>query len=218
MNPIIVFFCFVAGLAVLTPHGVAAAQDDEVELVLPAARQGYFIGGGLAFAANINDSDEVGQIGPLFGSYFNLRLGEMVTDWFGFGLHFGGGPTSDDRYDVGFGGGLLDVQFVLFDHFALRGGVGAGGLSTTDNEEDQDMLLGTGGAYYLAGASYDYFPFYDSGDSGGFSVTPTLQFIHLPGNTFRSYIVLLGVETLWWTGLDSNKLILPEDEAYSQED
>ena len=212
ITPLVLALCLVAN----SPN--ASAQDAEVvELSEPAARQGYFIGGGVSGISNLNNSDEIGDVGPLYGTYFNLRLGEMVTDWLGFGFHVGGGTGSDDRYDVGYGGGMLDVQIVPWDHLALRLGVGAGGLSTTDNKEDTDTLLGTGGAYYMAGASYDYFPAYDVYDSGGFSFTPSLQLIHLPGMEYESYIVTLGLEMTWWTGLDNNKLILPDDKAYTKE-
>ncbi|MBH25273.1 MAG: hypothetical protein CMH57_12640 [Myxococcales bacterium] len=198
--------------------GAEAAAPDDVVLVPPAPRQGYFISLGAGLSVNSNSSDDEGTIGPLTGAYFNLRLGEMVTDWLGFGFHAGGGFASDDRWSAGFGGGMLDAQFVPWDHLAVRFGVGAGGLSVTDNVEEQESLLGTGGGYYLVGLSYDWFPFHSPGESGGFSLTPALQGIYLPGATFQSTLIVLSIETTWWSGLDKNKLDLPDDEAYTEDE
>ncbi|MEO1272072.1 MAG: hypothetical protein AAFX99_28595, partial [Myxococcota bacterium] len=182
--------------------------------VPPEARQGYFIALGGGLSLNRNTSDEEGTIGTLTGWSLHLRLGEMVTDWLGFGFQAWGGRATDDRWTTGFGGGLLDVQLVLWDHLAVRLGAGAGGLSATDNVEEQETLLGTGGGMYMVGLSYDGFPFHNPGTSGGFSITPSVHVFYLPGTTFQSVLVTIGAELTWWSGLERNKLDLPDDEAY----
>lgn len=198
----------------------AFAQDDlteEVELVLPAPRQGYWIGAGYGGIANFNFQKEGDDSGALLGHGGHLRIGEMVTGWFGIGLQFGGGVAANSDFDTAFGGVVLDVQLVPIDHLAVHGGVGAGGLAATDLTDDEAGLLGTGGGFYMVGVSYDWFPFWDAG-SGGFSLSPQIQVQYLPGNLFEAYVVVASLDVTWWSGLEKNKLDLDIDEAYTPDD
>jgi hypothetical protein len=209
-----------AALLALLPR--AHAQDGEevgaqVELELPAARQGYWLGGGLFTTVNQNLQLEEDDTPALLGGAGHLRMGEMFNDWLGFGLQLGGGGGGDDRYSVGYGGLMLTGQLNPWRDLALHAGLGAGGLSLTDAEIQDGTLRGTGGAYYMIGASYDLFPWYEKG-SGGFSLAPTVQLQHLPGILTESWIVLVGVETLWWSGLERNKLDLSTEDAFRKED
>ncbi len=206
--------------ALLTLAGPLAAQDDPEEALLepPAARQGYFLGGGFGLAVNSNFRDEAEDTGALTGSAGQGRIGQMVTPWLGFGLQFGGGSAANDAgFDTGFGGLLLDTQIVPFGHLAVHLGIGAGGLSLTDPAADPGTLDGTGGGYFALGLSYDWFPFYEGG-SGGLSFTPNVQLQLLPGQIFRSTIVTVSLDILWWTGLDTNKLDLPPDQGFDPAD
>lgn len=205
--------------ALLLTGATAAAQDAtaEVELKPPQARQGYYIGGGLASMFNQNLRTEEEDTPTTSGGGGYLRFGQMIDDWIGAGFWIGGGGTGDERYSSGFGGLMLDLQLVPWDHLAVHLGIGAGGLSLTDSESDSDELMGTGGGYYMLGLSYDWFPFYEGG-SGGFSVTPTVQLQYLPGQIFDGFVGVVGVELLWWTGLEKNKLDLSVEEAYTREE
>lgn len=196
----------------------ARAEDEEIVLLPPEARQGYFISLGGAGMVNVNQSTE-DDVDTVYGSYYNLRLGQLVTEWLGFGLQFSGGFGEDGpgRWSVGFGGLQLDAHVVPTDKLAVRIGVGAGGLSATDAESRDGALKGTGGAYYSAGVSYDWFPFYDKG-SGGFGVTPLAQAMWFPGALWDGYLFTVGVEMTWWSGLPKNQLDLPIDEAFTKDD
>jgi hypothetical protein len=210
--------CALAALLVAALPCAALAQEaPEIELKIPQARQGYYLGGGLMTIFNQNYQLQADDTGVLSGGGAHVRLGQMINDWFGAGLWIGGGGASDDRFSAGFGGVMLDLQVVPWDHLGFHVGVGGGGLSLTDAESETDELLGTGGGYYLASVSYDWFPFYERG-SGGFSVTPSFQVQYFPGQVFDGLIYVVGLDLLWWTGLEKNKLDLPIDEAFTAED
>lgn len=209
--------------ALLLPALPAQAQtSDEIDgptpeptllMEAPGPRQGYYVGlgGGSVFNANFRTEDD--NTGTLTGGASQLRLGQMVTPWLGFGLQIGGGAASADGLSTGFGGLMLDAQVVPFDHLALHVALGAGGLSLTDDSNDDGMLEGTGGGYYAVGLSYDWFPFYDGG-SGGWSLTPHVQFQYMPGTIFDATIVQVGVEIVWWSGLPNNQLQYPDGEGF----
>lgn len=200
--------------------GIAAPLAVEAqELVPPAPRQGYYMGFTLGGAVNVNASVD-DEIDPLTGPLFVGRIGEMVTDWIGFGLLVGGGFGQGGSWESGFGGLMLETQLVppVLPHLAARIGVGAGGISLTDTEAvDQDVLKGTGGAYYAFGVSYDLFPFYDRG-SGGLGVVPSAQVHYMPGELVEAWFFVAGLEIAWWTGLDRDKLDLPFEEQYRRDE
>jgi hypothetical protein len=202
--------------SLVAPVAAQETADEEIELVIPAARQGYWIGAGYGGTANLNFQTDGPDTGTLLGSGGHLRIGQMITEWFGMGLQFGGGVAENDRFDTSFGGVMLDAQLVLLDHLAIHGGVGAGGLAATDHVDEDAGLLGTGGGFYMVGASYDWFPFWDRG-SGGWSLSPQAQLQYLPGNLFDAYVFLVSVDVVWWTGLEKNKLELGIDEAFQPE-
>lgn len=198
---------------------LVARDADAQEIVPPAPRQGYYLAFSASSALNVNSSTE-DDVDAIYGTFFQGRLGEMVTDWLGFGLQFGGGAGAGGSWESAYGGLMLDAQFVLPALPALSAhiGAGAGGISITDTEAvDQDVLKGTGGAYYAVGLAYDLFPFYDKG-SGGFSVVPHVQAHYMPGNIVNAWFFVAGLELTWWTGLDRDKLDLPYEEQYQRGD
>jgi hypothetical protein len=207
---------FPALLLILVTASAATAQEESTELYLeaPAARQGYYIAGGLDGALNQNTRKELGETGLLLGQSSHARIGQMVTSWLGFGLHMGGGATSNETFDASFGGLALEMQLVPFEHVSLGAAVGAGGLGLTDKTDEEGELDGTGGGYFIFRAGYDIFPLYDGG-SGGLSFTPNVQLMILPGEVFEATIFTVGVEVVWWSGLDTNKLIMPDTEGYT---
>ena len=203
-------------LALTSGVGTLCAQDDieeEVILEKPAARQGYWIGGGVSGASNINARKNEDDTGALTGYHVSFRMGELLTSTVGIGLQFGGGPVSNDRFSGGFGGVAMTASWAPWSHLAIHGGVGVGGFGARDSESEDRELIGTGGGYYMAGASYDWFPFWDQ-STGGFSFSPRFQVQYLPGNLLEAWVFTLGLETLWWSGLDKNKLDLDVESAY----
>lgn len=191
----------------------AAAQD--VTLVKPAARQGYYLSLSSGGVINHSSSSE-DEFDTLTGLSFSLRAGEMITEWIGAGLRAGGGTLSGGQWGGGFGGLQLEIQTAPLRALAITVGVGAGGLSLSSADPDDDDLRGTGGAYYTAGLSYDLFPFYESG-SGGLSLTPFVRVAYLPGDVFQGTLMVAGLEVIWWSGLAKNKLDLPLDDAFTPE-
>lgn len=208
------------GLALLLTPSLALAQEadpEEVVLVPPAARQGYFVSLGGQYSLHFNDHQDEDSLGLLPGSMGVLHVGEMLTERFGFGLRVHAGQASDDTWDSVFLGVLVDAQLVLFDHLALYVGAGVGSLRATDTSDDEAPLRAVGGGYYLAGVSYDFFPFHEQGESGGLAVTPSAQVMYLPGDSFHSTLVTFGLSFTWWSGLEKNMLELPHEEAYTHE-
>ncbi len=209
-------FILALGFCLASPALAQDAQVEEIALVVPGPRQGYWIGVGYGGIANLNFQTEGPDTKTLVGSGGHLRIGQMITEWFGMGLQFGGGAAENDRFDTSFGGVMLDAQLVVVDHLAVHAGVGAGGLAATDHVDEDAGLLGTGGGFYMAGLSYDWFPFWDEG-SGGLSLSPQAQVQYLPGNLFEAYVFVVSLDIIWWTGLEKNKLELDIDEAYKPE-
>lgn len=201
------------------------AQAQQLELRQPAARQGYYVGGGLRSTNAYGRGDNVGGLGLQFGFGFSFRTGQMVNDYLGVGLYLnaGGGGSSD----WGFGGGGLGIEMMykpLDDYdFAVRGGIGfaAGGLSRREEElaRDDDPSGGIG-ANYTLGVSYDLFPFYekDKYESGGFAFTGFFEVNLLPADEFWIITSVTGLEITYWFGLDDNKLDLPADRVFQVDD
>jgi hypothetical protein len=69
---------------------------EQVELVPPQARQGFYLGLGLRSGLMGVHTDEVGSLGLFYqGGTFNFRFGQMATDLLGFGMsiELGGGSS-----------------------------------------------------------------------------------------------------------------------------
>jgi hypothetical protein len=212
MNHLVHSAAILVSLALAFPVAAQEIQDEEVVLELPAARQGYWIGGGVAGVTNVNNRTDGPDTGVLIGYDFHLRMGELITESVGIGLQLGGGPLENDLYEGGFGGVALTAHWAPLGHASVHGGVGAGGIGARATSQGRE-LTGTGGGYYVLGLAYDLFPFWDEG-SGGFSLSPTLQAQYLPGPLFEAWIVTFCVDVMWWTGLDKHKLDLDVDMAY----
>lgn len=201
------------------------AKATAQELTPPAARQGYWIGGGYRSILLYSDSEDVGDIGPFLGGGFTLRFGQMSNDWIGFGLAlmFAGG--GGDVWNSGYGGLSLDVNLVppILENLTVRLGTGVAGLSLSRVDESRETSSdpdGTFGALFTVGVSYDLFPFYDREDSGsgGFAVTGFVEFQALPGDGLLTLGGLIGIEVTYFFGLPKNRLELPPDAAFQVED
>jgi len=182
-------------------------------LTIPEARQGYFVSLGLQSAGATSKDHDLGRLAPALGGGFSLRVGEMLTDWLGFGLQIETGMVQNDRWQVAYGGLLLATQTNLWRTLGLHLGAGVGFNDATDKSKKVIGSRGTAGAFYSAGVSYDFFPFQNEG-SGGWAVTPILQAKYFPGDSFNSTMVSIGIEGVWWSGLDKQQLELSPEEAF----
>ena len=213
----------VAGM-VVTAGGTARAQDTQVELLKPKARQGYYLGGGPRLLSLVVDDEDLGSLGGLFGFGVAFRFGQKVNEWFGLGLVLSGGGASNEDWSVGGGGLLLEAQLQPWQQtdlaFRLGIGVFGFGVSRVDSAlETDDDPEGTFGAVYTVGASYELFPWYSAADydSGGTAFSFFVEGQFSPGlGGVTSIGAIIGVEFTWWSGLNRNKLDLPVDAAFSK--
>jgi hypothetical protein len=213
---------FLAAVLAAAPSSAFAQQ---LELLKPAGRQGYYIGGGFRQAVLTMDADKVGNLGVMLGGGAAIRLGQMVDDFFGFGLaiSMGGGSTSE--WSGGYGALQLEGQIAPLDgeDLAVRLGVGLGALgigrsdTAMETEDDPD---GTFGTLYSLGVSYDLFPFYDAEkyETGGFAFTGYVDATLLPGGNVLIAGIFLGLEITYWFGFQQSRLELPPDAAFQKED
>lgn len=204
-----------AGMAGAT--GAAHAQT----LVEPAARQGYYLGGGVRQGAFDMISTTAGNLGFMQGGGFDLRLGQMAGETFGFGLVlvFAGGGNDD--WAGGFGALQLEGQYIIFPDLALRGGIGVGGLGVgraKPEDKREDDPTGTAGTLYTLGFSYDWFPWWEKPDgSGGFAFTVYIEGALLPSSDLTTFGMLAGIEVNYWFGIGDNKLELSPDDAFEKD-
>ena len=188
---------------------VATTQD----LAEPAARQGYYVAAGIQSVVSRNTDEDVGTLAPLYGGAASLRAGQMVTPWLGFGLQLELGTASSHRWRQQHGGLMLAGQLVPWRHLGVHAGAGWGFVLAEDKEDRFEDGVGVGGAYFSVGLSYDFFPSYERG-SGGWAVTPSAALKSVPSGGFDAWMVWVGVDVVWWLGLDDNQLALSVDEAY----
>jgi hypothetical protein len=205
-------FSLAAGVAEL-----ASAQT----LVVPAPRQGYYLGGGVRQAAGSMISSTAGNLGFFQGGAFTLRLGQMAGQEFGFGLVLSSGGGQNDDWTGGYGALQIEAQYVFFENLAFRGGVGVGGLGVgrvKPEDEREDDPSGTFGSLYTLGFSYDWFPWWERADgSGGFAFTVYIEGYLLPGDDLAAFGALAGIEVNYWFGIDDHKLDLPPEEAFEDD-
>lgn len=214
----------IIGAIALASSGVASEAVAQ-ELTKPAARQGYYIGGGLRQLVGGSGGEVVGSFGFMQGFGMALRFGQMATDHIGLGLVFGGGGSANGDWRVGGGHLSMELTYKPLDDYdlGLRGGIGFGVLSATRAEEEDvrdDDPEGGIGAQFSLGASYDLFPFYDKAEfeSGGFAFTGFAEFTVLPADPLWSVNFVVGLEVTYWFGLAKNKLELPADRAFELDD
>ena len=208
-----------AGLTLLI--ALAAQTQSEVELVPPKARQGFFLGLGLRSGLMGADAEPVGSLGLLQGGLFNFHFGQMVNNLYGFGLSvdFGGGQSRD--WVAGLGALSVSFHLAPFEKidFAFHAAVGPGFVSVIRKDEEaarEDDPEGGYGALYTLGATYDWFPFHDPGESGGFAITTFVEGRIFPTGDIIAGGIFAGVELGYWFGFGRNRLDLEVEEAYQR--
>ena len=203
----------------LTTNAQEADQPEAPEaapLEAPAPDQGYYVSLGVHFArlATLDDGEWVKGLNAAQGT---LRLGQSLTPWFDLGLRIDYGRLLfEDR-----GGQLaslgLDVGLRPGGAWLLRLGVGMGaaGVGAAANSEND---AGTFGALLALELGYSFFPFYEAGESGAFTITPILRLNSAQlGRDNAAYWASLGIEITLWMGRPRNQLKLSLEEAFPQE-
>lgn len=183
-------------------------------LEMPRARQGYWIGFGLnGVAANLI---EEGHNHGVYGGYgFTFRIGQLITERFGLGLLYEDagyqlGRIKKGNDKGGTGGLILEGDATLWRNLSVHAGFGIGYVFVKDNTALDNSLRGGGGSYMTLGVMYDFFP-WRKRLTGGWAITPTLDFRAMPDGNVHAYTLLAGVQVIRWSGLADNMLILPEE-------
>ncbi|MGB8293935.1 MAG: hypothetical protein WCG85_00760 [Polyangia bacterium] len=197
-------------LAVLVLLAAGVARPARAQtLETPRARQGYWIGVGLIdVASHLNEEGK--NRGFYTGSGFTFRVGQLLTERLGLGLlvEYGGIKKGSDQGSVG--GLTLEGSATVWRGLSVHTGTGIGFVMVTDQSSLDKSLRGGGGSYFLGGASYDFFP-WRKRLTGGWAVTPTVDFRAMPDGNIHAYSFFMGVQVLWWSGLPRQMLFLPEE-------
>jgi hypothetical protein len=196
-----------AALAVLA--GGAARPVRAQTLEQPRARQGYWIGVGSVGVASYL-TEEGKNRGVYTGYGFTFRVGQLLTERLGLGLLVEVGSIKNGS-DQGMIGGLtLEGSATVWRGLSAHTGLGLGFVDVTDQSSQDKSLRGGAGSYFLAGASYDFFP-WRRRLTGGWAVTPTVDFRVMPDGNIHAYTMFAGLQVVWWSGLPRQMLILPEE-------
>ena len=198
------------GLAVLVLLAAGVTRPARAQtLETPRARQGYWIGVGVSnVASHLNEEGK--NRGYYTGSGFSFRVGQLLTERLGLGLlvEYGGIKKGSDQGSTG--GLTLEGSGTIWGALSVHTGLGVGFVMVTDQNTLDKPLRGGGGSYFLGGVSYDYFP-WRKRLTGGWAVTPTVDFRVMPDGNIHAYTFFMWVQVLWWSGLPRQMLLLPEE-------
>ena len=196
-----------AALVVLAGGSARPARAQTLET--PRARQGYWIGVGVSnVASHLNEEGK--NRGSYTGNAFSFRVGQLLTERLGLGLlvEMGGVKKGTDQGNIL--GLTLEGSATLWRGLSAHTGLGLGVVYVTDQSSLDKTMRGGYGSNYLAGVSYDYFP-WRKRLTGGWAVTPTVDFHAMPAGNIHAYTFFMGVQVLWWSGLPRQMLLLPEE-------
>jgi hypothetical protein len=110
----------------------------------------------------------------------------------------------------GLGGLTLEGSYTLWRNLSAHTGFGVGFVDVSDKQAIDTTLRGGAGAYFLLGTSYDFFP-WRKRFSGGWAITPTVDFRVMPDGNIHTYTMFAGIQIIRWSGLPQNMLVLPEE-------
>jgi len=183
-------------------------------LVLPQARQGYYLGASAGLWGGRHNDEDIGAI-SVRDAVITLRLAEAVNHWFGLGMTVDVGSGGNRRFTESMAGLAMELQLQPLEHLVVRAGAGMGYVSAKDTTKKLEGMRAAGGAYYTTSLSYELFPFYTVG-SGGLAVTPAIELRHIPGDSFDTTFIGVSVALGYWLGLDKQALELPVVEAFAR--
>jgi opacity protein-like surface antigen len=197
--------------AILLPLLLMAAPKpaQAQELEEPRARQGYWLALGLT-AGGAEMVEKGKSLGVYATSGFSLRLGQMLTRRIGVGLAVDYAGVKKHSDAGALGNLAMEVSGNLWRNLAVHAGAGFGFVMLTDQDSDDKSLRGGAGTCLLAGASYDFFPWRNR-LTGGWAITPTINFRAMPDGDVHAYAFLAGVQVIRWSGLPKNMLNLPPE-------
>ena len=208
--------CFgvLASLLAASAPRTARAEDSDERPVLeePRSRQGYWIGlgvSGIALQGWENGHDR----GIYTGYTATFRIGQLITQRLGLGLlveYTLGYTTLGKGSDKGQLDGLtLEASYLVWRNLSVHAGFGLGVVLLKDEQALDPSYRAGGGSFFLAGVSYDIFPFKKK--TGGWALTPVLD-LHGSADGDIHFLALLGgLQITWWSGLPDNMLNLPEE-------
>ena len=189
-------------------------NDSHSLLEPPRARQGYWIGFGFyGMAANYIEQGH--DHGIYTGYGYTFRIGQLITERLGLGLLYESagsmlGMMKKGNDKGGLGGLILEGDATVWRNLSVHGGFGIGYVYTRDNTALDTSLRGGAGSYMTLGLMYDFFP-WRKRLTGGWAVTPTVDFRVMPDGNIHAYTLVAGVQVIRWSGLADNMLILPEE-------
>jgi hypothetical protein len=196
------------------PAFAQEGSDSRSLLEPPRARQGYWLGFGFYGIAS-NYIEEGHDHGIYSGYGYTFRIGQLITERLGLGLLYesagsllGGIRKGNDK--GGLGGLILEGDATVWRNLSVHGGFGIGYVYTRDNTALDTSLRGGAGSYMTLGLMYDFFP-WRKRLTGGWAITPTMDFRIMPDGNIHAYTLLAGVQIIRWSGLSDNMLILPEE-------
>jgi len=104
----------------------------------------------------------------------------------------------------------IEVNANPWRNLSVHSGAGFGVVTLTDQNSEDKTLRGGAGSYWLAGVSYDFFPWRHR-LTGGWALTPTINFRAMPDGDIHSYTLFAGLQVIRWSGLSDNMLVLPQE-------
>jgi hypothetical protein len=198
------------GLAALLVLSAAAARSARAQdLEPPRERQGYWVGAG-AFGVAPHLNEEGSNRGFYPGYGFTFRFGQLLTERLGLGLQIDMGTISKGSDKGALGGLIMEGSARLWRNLSAHAGLGIGYVDVSDSNSTDKTLRGGAGSYYLLGASYDFFPL-PKLLTGGWALTPTVDFYVMPDGNIHTYTFFAGLQILRWLGFSRDKLLLPEE-------
>lgn len=206
-------------LSLLLFAALPARAGDEAESLLekPAPRQGYYFSLGAHAALAGHDARDVGWMGPWPALGGAFRTGQAILPWLDVGIGFGAAGSFDDGYVAALYRLSIEAQIRPIDHLFVRIYGGFGATDVSRRMKGLDKIVGRVGGTYGAALGWEFYPGRDPKRSGGFAVAPYAWFEASPDPGFATLMGGIGIEITWWTGLEKNALVLPDDEAFAKE-
>lgn len=191
-------------ITVVTLAGLPVRHAQAQDLEEPRARQGYYIGLGLA-QGGTSLTEKGHGLGTFGSGAYTLRFGQLLTRRIGLGLQLDLGGAKKGNQTSSYGGLTLEASVAVWRNLAIHAGTGLGFVIVDAPDDEEEDLRGGGGVYYVIGASYDFFP-WRKRLTGGWAVTPTFDVHVSPDGNVKMLSFFVGVQVIRWSGLPENQL------------